>query len=237
MHICQPVPLNVDRESKVPLNAPGPAADAARQDTSLLATGWRILRHIQPKSPEHKTLWTLLRAYAHDGFMDQHDTAGWLTCVLALEAVQQGSYGVGALLLDEQGHLMAFAPNRMLDLPFRSDAHAEMIVISQFEDQWPDRQKRGMTLYSSLEPCPMCYARLLTSGIGTVYYVADDEAAGMVHLAEKMPPVWRALAANRRFERAPVDEGLRQLAMDIFMINGRELDERLKRFLPVKADS
>jgi tRNA(Arg) A34 adenosine deaminase TadA len=108
-----------------------------------------------------------------------------------------------------------------LDPHFRSDAHAEMIVMSAFEARWPNRPKQSLTLYTSLEPCPMCYARLLTSGIGRVVYLADDELAGMVHLAERMPPVWRDMAINRQFSRAPVNDELRQLAMGIFLVNGR----------------
>jgi len=168
-----------------------------------------------------------LRRYAQTSDSSLDEAAGWLCCVLALRAVCAGSYGVGALILDGEGRLVETGYNQLLDPHFRSDAHAEMVVLSSFEARWANRPKQDLTLYSSLEPCPMCYARLLTSGIGRVVYLADDELAGMVSRADQMPPLWRELAATREFCRAAVDEELRQLAMDVFLVNGRELDRRL----------
>ncbi|MGY6217346.1 nucleoside deaminase [Methylolobus aquaticus] len=194
----------------------------------VLAYGRQLLWYAAPEESRvfalRDRLW--IHAQAADSSLDE--AACWLSCVLALRAVCAGSYGVGALILDGEGCVIEAGWNQLLDPYFRSDAHAEMIVLSSFEARWANRSKQDLTLYSSLEPCPMCYARLLTSGIGRVVYLADDELAGMVSRADQMPPLWRELAATREFCRAEADEELRQLAMDIFLVNGRELDERLK---------
>ena len=38
----------------------------------------------------------------------------------------------------------------------------------------------GYNQYSSIEPCPMCVARLIATGVGTVKFVAPDASGGMV---------------------------------------------------------
>jgi len=69
---------------------------------------------------------------------------------------------------------------------------------------------RGYTLVCSLEPCPMCIARLLVAGVQTVKFLAYDELAGMFGHREHLPAAWKRLGQRQR---------LRQFALDVFMLN------------------
>jgi len=68
-----------------------------------------------------------------------------------------------------------------------------MDVLTRYEESikgsGPDMD--GLILFSSIEPCPMCLARIITSGIKEAYYLAPDPDSGMVGLRDKLTPVWR----------------------------------------------
>ena len=73
----------------------------------------------------------------------------------------------------------------------------------------------------------MCLARLITSGVGTVKYVAPDPTGGMVHLMGNLPPVWQNLAERQSFPQAQVSPDMIQFANEIFLLNADELNTKL----------
>ncbi len=185
----------------------------------VMALGRRLLDETQPKDSRQAALKARLVAYAADGFFGPGDEAGWVSCVLAFASLCCGNFGIGALIVDGAGRVFASGHNEICAPRFRSDAHAEMVVISEFETRWPNASKSGLALYTSLEPCPMCYTRILISGLTRVFWVADDEAGGMVRRAHLMPEYWRAMEDRCRFDRAETRAPLRGLALDILNYN------------------
>lgn len=124
----------------------------------------------------------------------RHESYAIRACRLAVDAVRAGSYGVGALLLDSQGRIVLEDRNRVYDSGFRSDLHAEMVVLNEYESVgWPRQKARDLTLLTSLEPCPMCMSRLIVAGIGSVLYVSGDPLGGMVRRERSLPPTFRAI--------------------------------------------
>lgn len=195
-------------------------------DVILSARVW--LNEAQPIDDVQKILKERLLAYAEEGFSCRGDAAGWASCVQAFVAIANNQYGIGALLLDDASHVVAAGHNEISGPPFRSEAHAEMVVLSDFERRFPDRRKDGLTLYTSLEPCPMCYTRILMSGVPRVFYVAEDATGGMARCAERMPDYWRAMTGRCAFARAPAREGLAQLSLDILTSNMAALEQSVK---------
>ena len=152
------------------------------------------------------------------------------TCKLALTAVKLGNFGVGSLIVDPDGKIVATGHNQVFYPYFRSDRHGEMVVMNQFEEQYPNiTSMKGYKLYTSLESCPMCMARLITSGCETVIHVADDLPGGMVHLREHLPPVWLELAQNQQFRSAKCDPEIREAAKSIVMLNIEQLNQHLNQ--------
>ncbi|UCB53110.1 MAG: nucleoside deaminase [Candidatus Zixiibacteriota bacterium] len=149
----------------------------------------------------------------------------------AIAAAKEGKFAVGAALVRENGEIVERGHNRVFSPHFRSDLHAEMDVMTRFEERFREIDKmKGFTLYTSLEPCPMCFARLITSGVGKVYYASADERGGMVHRLEHMPPAWTGLAERQEFAKARCSPELSDLALQIFLTtaaeNNRKLQER-----------
>ncbi|RTL82201.1 MAG: nucleoside deaminase [Hyphomicrobiales bacterium] len=195
-------------------------ATAEEAVPEVMALGRRLLDETLPRDARQSALKTRLSAYAGDeGFLGPGDEAGWVSCVLAFASLSCGNFGIGALIADAAGRVFASGHNEICTPRFRSDAHAEMVVISEFETRWPNASKSGLALYTSLEPCPMCYTRILISGLTRVFWVADDEAGGMARRAHLMPDYWRAMEGRCRFERAETRAPLRALALDILNYN------------------
>ncbi|WP_417222093.1 nucleoside deaminase [Amphritea sp.] len=160
------------------------------------------------------------------------DLYGIDACRLALDALEQGNYGVAALLIDPQGQVVAQSENRVFSqavaskdsanaafADYHSSAHAEMLLIDQLEAGLVPHPAEQLTLLVTLEPCPMCLTRLLVSGIGSVRYIARDPDGGMLTQADKLPPAWRNLMQLQSHYKAHVSTAVRALASDIAATN------------------
>lgn len=192
----------------------------------LLRVGHQRLAEIRPNVYHINTWKTRLieyqprREYADDGYV-------WLTCILALEAIIEGNFGVGSILVNEGDDIVVH--NEVFSPYFRSDRHAEMVVMDAFEDA--RRAPGGLdrfTLYTSLEPCPMCLIRLSTSDIGRVLFAARDIPGGMVHRMNELPPFWIELAQRKIFQQAACSPALMDAANEIFRLNLDALTEKIK---------
>jgi len=145
---------------------------------------------------------------------------GVVACAEALAAARSGNYGVGAVLVDPNGEILEQGRNCVFFPHFRSDLHAEMVTMNAFEEAHPEATTmRGYMLMSSLEPCPMCLARLLIAGVQTVKFLAYDELAGMVNQKLQFPIAWQRLWQRQEFVQADVSEGLKRFALDVFSLN------------------
>jgi cytosine deaminase len=157
------------------------------------------------------------------------DAYAWLACALALEGAAGDNFGVGAVLVGAGGQVVAQGHNQVFHPYFRSDRHAEMVVLEGWEDgrpqaPWPG----GLTLYTSLEPCPMCLVRLLGADVRSVLFAAADAAGGMAQRLSGLPPAWRELARGKTFAPARCAPELAHAAAQIFRINLNELNARLR---------
>lgn len=156
------------------------------------------------------------------------DDYALVTCVLALQAVAEGNAGIGCVLAAADGGIVAYGHNRVFYPYFRSDLHGEMSTMDSFEDMRLEISPGELTLYSSLEPCPMCMVRLVTAGVGRVLYLARDELWGMTEDRDRLPPTWRDLAEGKVFARADCSPEILRASSEIFNLNIDELYRILK---------
>ena len=127
-----------------------------------------------------------IESYKHNSLLFD-DFFAWETCKLALQAVESGNFGIGSIIVDSQDEIVARGYNQVFHPYFRSDRHGEMVAMEKFEDQYREvATMKGYTLYTSLESCPMCMTRLITSGCEKVIHIADDPLGGMVHLKDNV---------------------------------------------------
>ena len=86
---------------------------------------------------------------------------------------------VGAVITDKNGHVIASAYNEQ-ENSLDATAHAEILAIRRACSKLDRRRLADMTLYVTLEPCPMCAGAILLSCIGRLVYGTFDSRMGAV---------------------------------------------------------
>lgn len=121
----------------------------------------------------------------------------------ALKSVLQGGYGIGSVLVDKDGKIIAAAHNSQIQR-HRSDLHAEMTLLTNFEESHQAKKymnvyiyRPGLIVFSSAEPCPMCFIRINTTGADTKYCTPGPDD-GMVSRVDYLPPAWKEMAMKRK---------------------------------------
>ena len=96
---------------------------------------------------------------------------------LAWDAFVGGNVGVGAVLTDPHGLIAAVGRNRVSDPEappgrLRSTflAHAEIDVLGQL----PRGRYEHHTLWTTLEPCPLCSIAIVMGNVGNFVFAARD---------------------------------------------------------------
>ena len=178
--------------------------------------------------PPLKELEERIKAFASDPEYPD-DSFIIITLQEAIVACKEGNFAVGAVLVRANGEVVETGHNRVFNPHFRSDLHAEMDVMTKFEERFGETDSmKGFILYTSLEPCPMCFARLITSGVGKIFYASPDEHGGMVNRLRYMPPAWIELAKRQKFGPARCSPELSDLALEIFLTTAAENNRKLQ---------
>jgi cytosine deaminase len=148
----------------------------------------------------------------------------------AINAAENGNFGIGAILVDNETSEIAYRGQNKVFSDSRSDLHGEMDLLNNFESQNKEKSReliKKYTLYSSLESCPMCLCRVITSGVMEMYHVADDAPGGMVNQYEQLPPVWKEISSGRIYKKAECSDELSSISEELFLATVH-LDSELK---------
>lgn len=105
----------------------------------------------------------------------------WMRCALEIAAAggEAGEVPVGALIVDADGRLVAESRNSPISLKDPT-AHAEILAIRAAGLAVSNYRLDGMTLYCTLEPCPMCAGALVNARIRRLVFGARDLRFGGV---------------------------------------------------------
>jgi len=147
----------------------------------------------------------------------------------AFKSVKEGGYGIGAIMIDATGRIIAKSHNKQIQ-KHRSDLHGEMALLTEFEQKASSKKymnlyvyKPGLTVFSSAEPCPMCFIRLATVGVDTKYCTPGPDD-GMVNRVSCLPQSWVDLASKCKYEKAkssPVMQKTAHLMFFSFLLDNR----------------
>ncbi|MBR1580202.1 MAG: tRNA adenosine(34) deaminase TadA [Selenomonadaceae bacterium] len=97
----------------------------------------------------------------------------------ASAALDAGEVPIGAVLVLEDGFIISRAHN-LIEQSNDATQHAELIAIREASRILGRRRLSDCTLYSTLEPCPMCAGALVMSRVKRLVYGAPDSRAGAV---------------------------------------------------------
>lgn len=92
------------------------------------------------------------------------------------KALQENTYPVGAVIVDEDFNVIGIGRNRV-HTSQDITAHAEIDAIRNAGSTMFDAKinNKRFTLYSTLEPCPMCTGGILFAKIQRVVWLLNDD--------------------------------------------------------------
>ena len=110
--------------------------------------------------------------------MNSSDDEGFMRrCIRrGMQACDEGELPIGALIASGS-RILAEAANSVR-ASGRLTAHAEIIAIEAAQGRAGSRFLSGATLYTSLEPCPMCAFLIREAGITRVVYALTSPVMG-----------------------------------------------------------
>ena len=98
---------------------------------------------------------------------------------LANQSANFGDVPVGALIVNEQGEVVATGQN-LREKDNDPTAHAEMVAIKNAGNKIGNWRLDDLTLVVTLEPCVMCAGAIAQSRMKRLVFGAFDERAGAV---------------------------------------------------------
>jgi tRNA(adenine34) deaminase len=111
---------------------------------------------------------------------------------LARSALSRDEFPVGCILA-YNGEVIAGGARRgtRKQVPSELD-HAEIMALRELEAFPEPIDRKRITVYTTMEPCLMCYGALLISGIGTIVYAYEDAMGGATACdRSRLPALYR----------------------------------------------
>ncbi|HON34004.1 MAG TPA: tRNA adenosine(34) deaminase TadA [Synergistales bacterium] len=105
-------------------------------------------------------------------FMKEHEAFMRIAIEEARKGYYQGEVPVGAILVLD-GSVIGRGHNRRDNLQDPT-AHAEITALREAAEHLGSWRLEDTTLYSTLEPCPMCAAAAVLSRVGRIVFGAED---------------------------------------------------------------
>jgi len=119
---------------------------------------------------KYANMTTPLREKRHEWYMEQA-----LEC--ARQALNANEVPIGAVVVDEQGHIIARAANSM-EHDCSQGSHAEIKALTQAGRHKKNWRLEGCWIYVTLEPCAMCMYACLLSRVAGIVYGAESNLYG-----------------------------------------------------------
>jgi tRNA(adenine34) deaminase len=110
----------------------------------------------------------------------------------ARQALGEGEFPVGCVLV-QYGHVVARGHRRNSEGTLSNEVdHAEVVTLRRLLINRPGIDCSGITAYSTLEPCLMCYTTMLLSGIRRFVWAYEDIMGGGTSLPlQKLAPLYQ----------------------------------------------
>lgn len=111
--------------------------------------------------------------------------------IMAWESFKNNTIPIGSVIVDENDNIISRGRNQIFDekstnpLAGTYMAHAEMTAMVVLKEK-EHKNIRRYTLYTTMEPCPMCFGTMVMMGIRKIIYAARDGFAGATILNNKI---------------------------------------------------
>jgi len=100
-------------------------------------------------------------------------------------AFTEGTIPIGAVLVGPDGNIINRGRNRVFTA-FDPSCHAEIDVIRKSGKELLDKKyKNKCTLYTTVEPCPMCSGAIILADISRVVWALSDDYLGALRIMKE----------------------------------------------------
>ena len=96
----------------------------------------------------------------------------------AQNALSFGEFPVGCVVVSGDRIVATGSRSGTAGGAINETDHAEMAALSRLDRLGDIPNRQGMTLYSTMEPCLMCFGAILIHGLGKVVYAYEDVMGG-----------------------------------------------------------
>ncbi len=115
----------------------------------------------------------------------------------ARQAFDGGEFPVGCVMVHD-GEIIANGRRIHSKGPTENELdHAEIVALRKLFALHPEIDRRQITVYSTMEPCLMCYVTLLLNGIRKIVYGFEDIMGGGTNLdLQQLNPLYREMEVD-----------------------------------------
>ena len=132
----------------------------------------------------------------------------------ARRAFKAGEFPVGCVIV-YRDKVVAYGQRKNSDGMVNELDHAEMVALRSFLSGTKEIDPAEVTVYSTMEPCLMCFSALLVNGVKKYVYSYEDVMGGGTNLPIKMlAPLYSEMEVF--VTRAVLREKSLQLFKDFF---------------------
>ncbi len=145
---------------------------------------------------------------------DETDHQAFMQIALqaAGSALDAGEFPVGCVLVSD-GRVVASGARRNSRGEANELDHAEIVALRSLLDRCPSIDPSRVVVYSTMEPCLMCFSTLILNGIRTIVYAYEDVMGGGCGLElNRLAPLYSSM-------RVTVVSGVcRSTSLDLFKL-------------------
>lgn len=140
---------------------------------------------------------------------------------IARKARADGNTPFGAVLVDAGGKIVMSQGNAETDL-HDATAHAERMLASRASQTFEKDYLKECTLYTTVEPCPMCTGAIYWANIGRIVYgISEEQLLEMTGADDKNPTfsmgAEKVIAAGQK--NIKVDGPYQEVAQDVIEVH------------------
>lgn len=131
---------------------------------------------------------------------------------LSENSVQNGGGPFGAVIAKD-GEIVAEGSNKVT-IDNDPTAHAEVCTIRNACQKLGTFDLSGCVIYTSCEPCPMCFGAIYWAHLDKIYYANDRKDAGKIGFDDDF--IYEEIALEPQYRKKPSEILLRNEAINVF---------------------
>ncbi len=140
---------------------------------------------------------------------------------ISIESINSGGGPFGSVIVKDN-KIISEGMNRVT-VNNDPTAHGEIVAIRAATKVLNDFNLKGCELYTSTEPCPMCYSAIFWSRIDKIYYANTKEDAQKINFDDSL--IYSELQQSINKRKIPMIQMMRNEALEAFELWDKKTDK------------